>query len=280
MAEARRKRGRSRWALTREQWLTWAEELPRSNSVVEGELWCDPDRAEVSIEKRFARQLDVGPGSTILLESAGRPHELVVTSIREIDWMTLELNFYVVVEPGVLDDVAVFRVAAACLPPEHEQAVQDRLNREHPGVTVFRLRPILSRVVEMMAGLALAERVLGGFTVLVGLAILAGAVSAAGIRRAREVALLKTLGATRRGVVVLLATEYGLTGLVAGLIGGFGAVILAWVYAEQVFGMDSGIDWIALPLSGLTAGLLAAICGVAASGRALTARPVESLRTT
>ena len=44
-------------------------------------------------------------------------------------------------------------------------------------------------------------------------------------------------------------------------------------------GKEPAADHVAaLPLSGLTAALLAAVCGVAASGRALTARPVESLR--
>ena len=53
----------------------------------------------------------------------------------------------------------------------------------------------------MLDRIGLAVRFLGGFTVLAGIAILAGAVSAGSARRGREVALLKTLGMTRRGVV-------------------------------------------------------------------------------
>ena len=66
-AEARRKKqeeekpedreGARRWALTREQRLTYMKELPADNRIVEGKLWSDPKRAEVSVEKEFADDL-------------------------------------------------------------------------------------------------------------------------------------------------------------------------------------------------------------------------------
>ena len=54
-----------RWALTREQRLTYLRELPDDNQVVAGALWSDPRRAEVSVEQEFARDLGVGLGGTL-----------------------------------------------------------------------------------------------------------------------------------------------------------------------------------------------------------------------
>ena len=99
--------------------------------------------------------------------------------------------------------------------------------------------------------------------------ILAGAVSATAARHGGDVALLKTLGVTRPGVTALLATEYGLWGALAGVIGSGGALALAWGYLTHVADVDVTLPLMALPVATLGCGALTAVCGVAASARAL-----------
>ncbi len=111
-----------------------------------------------------------------------------------------------------------------------------------------------------------------------GLLILAGSVSSTNLRRRKEAALLKTLGVTRAGVVALFATEFALGGVVAGVIGGAGAVVIAWGFLEKVVGIEPALPLLAVPLTGLATAALAVFFGVGASARALAARPLESLR--
>jgi putative ABC transport system permease protein len=143
---------------------------------------------------------------------------------------------------------------------------------------MLRVRNLLEKAAEILARLGFGVRLLGAFTALAGIVILAGAVASTSLRRAREVALLKTLGLTRRGVIVLFATEYALGGLTAGLVGGLGAYALAWGFLEQVLELGAELPWMALPLAGVCGALLATVAGLAASLRALAVRPVESLR--
>ncbi len=277
------KRGKSpededRWALRREQRLTFLEELPADNEIVAGELWSKPGVAEVSLEKDYAEALDVEVGSVLALSIQGVPLELEVTSIRTVDWGTFGINFYMVVEPEVLEDAPHHRVAAVRLPPESEQSFQDALALGFPNVTMIRIREVLEKITGILSQLGLGVRLLGWLTVVAGLAILAGAVSAASLRRGAEVALLKTLGMTRRQVVAGFATEYALVGLVAGVIGSAGAGVLAWLVLTR--GME--IEWTLAPLShfGAVVGtvFLAVAAGLASSTWALGRRPVEALR--
>jgi putative ABC transport system permease protein len=103
-------------------------------------------------------------------------------------------------------------------------------------------------------------------------------VSAGSARRGREVALLKTLGMTRRGVAATFAVEYALVGLVAGTIGAIGGTVLAWGIVTRGFEMP----WAFAPLTLATAlagsVLLTVFAGLAASLRALERRPIEVLR--
>lgn len=271
-------RGRRRWTLTREQRLTYLRELPPGNVVVAGRLWSDPSRAEVSVEKEFAADLGARLGSVLTFDVQGVPFDFVVTTLRAVEWKTFGINFFLVAEPGFLEKAPQARVAAVRFPPGGDPRAQDVLAARFPNVTVLRVGDLLAKVAAVLDRVALGVQLLGGFTVAAGVAILVGAVAAASGRRGREVALLKTLGMTRRGVVGALALEYALVGAVAGLVGSFGAGVASWAVLTR--GME--VPWHFRPAAHLTAlagaTLLAAAAGVGASAGALRKRPVEVLR--
>lgn len=271
-------RGASRWALTREQRLTYMKELPADNRVVEGTLWGDPNRAEVSVEKDFAEDLGLKLGSVIRFDIQGVPVELTVTSVRTVDWQSFGINFFLVAEPGVLDKAPQNWLAAARLPKGTEQGLQDSLASSYPNVTVLRVREILEKVAGVLERIGVGIRFLGGFTVLAGIAILGGAVSASSARRGREVALLKTLGMTRKGVVGAFAVEYALIGLVAGVIGTVGAAVLSYAVVTRGFELPWEIQPVPMAVALVATVLLAVLAGLAASARALERRPIEVLR--
>jgi putative ABC transport system permease protein len=269
---------RHRWVLTREQRLTYLDKLPPGNVVVEGKLWSDPAHFEISIEQDFARNLGVGIGSTLTFDVQGVSIPLRVTSVRTVEWKTFGINFFLVVEPGVLESAPQMRVATARLPAGREQAIQDRLAAAFPNVMLLRIREILEKIVAVLDRIGLGVRLLGGFTVAAGIAILAGAISAGSARRGREVALLKTLGMTRRGVVLVFSVEYALIGFVAGTIGAAGGGVLAW--AVLTHGMDTPFHLHAAPFAAaiLSTMALSVLAGIAASASALSRRPIDVLR--
>lgn len=270
--------GRQRWVLTREQRLTWMRELPKDNRVVEGALWSDPRCFELSLEQKFAEDLGVGLGDLLTFDVQGVPIELTVTSLRSVEWESFGINFFLVAEPGALDAAPHFLIAASRLEPEGELALQRALAADFPNVSPVRIRPILEKLLAIFSRLALGVRVLGLFTVVTGLTILAGVASSSVVHRGREVALLKTLGLTRLGVVRLLGLEFALVGFVAGTIGACAAFALAYAFLEFVVETPADLPWIALAPTALAVALLSAACGLAASARALTSRPIESLR--
>jgi putative ABC transport system permease protein len=267
-----------RWALTREQRLTYLSVLPADNRVVEGRLWGEADKPEVSVEAEFAEEMGVSLGSTLEFDIQGVPLELHATSMRTVDWRTFGINFFLIVEPGVLDEAPQHRIATTWLPPDREQQIQDLLATSFPNVTLLKIRELLEKLAQVMERLATGVRFVGAFTVLAGIVILGGAVSAGTVRRGREIALLKTLGMTRKGVIAMLATEYALLGAVAGVIGTAGGLVLSWMVLTR--GME--LDWhFQLPptaLAVVASIVLTAATGIAASWTALRKRPVEVLR--
>lgn len=270
--------GDRRWVLTREQRLTSLETLPEDNRIVDGALWSDAERAEVSIEQDFAVDLGVGVGDTVTFNIQGVPLELLVSSIRTVEWERFSINFFLVVEPGVLDEAPRYRIASARLAATAELPLQDRLAATFPNVTMLRIREVLDKIIAVLRQLGFGVRLLGAFTVLAGIAILAGAVSAGAVRRGRQVALYKTLGMTRLQVVAVFTVEYALVGLVAGVLGTGGGVVLAWLVTR--FGFEIAWAWSpgVYALAVTTTILLSVLAGLAASTRALAVRPLAVLR--
>jgi putative ABC transport system permease protein len=269
---------RGRWALTREQRLTSLERLPDDNTVLEGELWAAPEVAEVSVEEEYARDLGLKLGSQIVFDVQGVPVALTVTSLRKVHWESFNINFFWVVEPGVLDRAPQMRIASVRLPAGGEQQLQDALAATTPNVTVFAIREVLEKVSAVLERIALGVRFLGGFTVLAGLAILAGAVAAGAAQRGREAALGKALGMTRLQVAALFATESAIVGLLAGAIGAVAGTALAAAVLEK--GMEIPFRFEIVPplVAIFLAALFAAAAGLAASARPLAQRPLEALR--
>lgn len=269
---------RASWVFTREQRVTWQARLPDHNTIVEGALWHRPELAELSIEQDFARDLGVGLGSRLAFDVQGVPMEFVVTSLRKVEWRSFAPNFFLVTEPGYLDDAPQFQIGAMRVDAAVEQSLQDALTEQYPNVTVIRVRGIIERVASILDQVALGVRMLGGFAVLTGLVILIGTVAATQLRRAREAALLKTLGVTRARVAAMFAWEYALRGAVAGALGAAGAYVLAYGFTSQVLELSRPPSLALCALAVLCATLLSVLGGLLASLRALWVRPLVVLR--
>lgn len=267
-----------RWGLTREQRLTYLDELPADNRIVDGVLWGDPELAEVSLERDFAAETGLGLGARLEYDIQGVTVETTVTSLRTVEWQTFGLNFFMVVEPGVLTEAPQTRVATVHLPDGREQTVQDTLAARFPNITLLRIRSILSKIAGILERLALGVRFLGAFTIVAGLIILASAVSAAASQRSREIALLKTLGMTRRQILAQSTTEHLAIGSLAALVGAVGGNLLAWAVLTR--GME--LEWAFRPLTTLSAAalcvLLTTATALAAAWPALVTRPLAVLR--
>jgi putative ABC transport system permease protein len=268
-----------RWTLTRELRLTYGEQLPRGNRVIAGAFPAGPSIPNgLSLEEDYARDLGVRVGDAVTLDVQGVNVDLTVTSLRTIDWRTMGMNFFLFAEPGPLDAAPQIRLATARLATADLPRIQAAVVSAFPNVTVIHVREVMDKVLAVLHNIALGVRSLGAFTIAAGVIVLGGTVAATQARRAREVALLKTIGMTRRDVLAVFAIEYALTGFVAALVGLAAASLLAWAVLTQLMELDWSPKWTEFALAAGVTVALAIAAGLIASARALSARPVEVLR--
>jgi putative ABC transport system permease protein len=154
------------------------------------------------------------------------------------------------------------------------RAVTDAL----PNVSGIRVEDVLSAIAALLNQIAAALTATGALTLLAGTFVLVGAIAASQRRRVREAVILRTLGATRSQIRAAWFTEFGILGVVAGLIAAIVGSAASFAVAHYLM----HTDWIFLPLTLIytLAGALALMLlfGYAGTAAALRARPAQLLR--
>ena len=273
---------RERGSLAREYTVTYRDGLARNERIVAGRFWSSPsDQPEVSIEESIRERFNIQIGDTIRFEVLGRPIEATVTSVRAVNWRDVRSGgFMFVFRPGVLDEAPHNYIATLRGPDaiEARARMQRDLVVAYPNVSVIDLREILETARSIVATITLGVTIVGGLVLATGVLILTGAVAMTKFRRVYEAAILKTLGASTRVVGSLLAFEYALLGLLAGLVGSLGGVGLSYAISRWAIEVTWRMPWRdALWGVALTTLLVAAV-GLAASADVLRRRPLATLR--
>jgi putative ABC transport system permease protein len=272
-----------RWALRREYRHTYRDTVVGSETVVAGEWWettgqrgrgaAGQTLPRISLEQDLAADLLVGLGDRLIWNVQGLLIETRVASLRTVDWARFEPNFFVVFEPGVLEDAPQMGVLLARGADADSRArVQRDVVERFPNVAVVDLTVLQQTLDDVIGKVTLAIRFMALFSVASGILILVGALATSRRQRMREVTLLRTLGARARVIRTVLLTEYAALGLLAGIAGTMLSTAGGWAVARFVFELP-----FRLPVGALAAfwggcALLTIVIG-AATGRDLARRP-------
>jgi putative ABC transport system permease protein len=258
----RRVRGEGGWVF-REANLTWADELDATNTIVAGEWWAPgTQRPEISVEQGIMLGLGLKLGDELTFEVGGFPLTATLTSVRRVQWDSLSPNFMLVLNPAALEDYPATFVASTYAP---ERAVMLDVVRRFPSITVIDLESVLEQVRSIMDRAALAIQYVFLFTLLAGVVVLLAAVQATREERRFEVALLRTLGASRRRVLAALVVEFASLGVLAGLLASLIASGVAYLLATRVFQLTFAFDPIVVGAGLVGGGVLVGLSGVLAT---------------
>ena len=216
--------GPAGWTLRREYRSTFRGQLVPTERIVAGTFTgrVAPGTAEVpiSVEQGLFDDMQLRLGDEIVWDVQGVPIHTRVGSVRAVEWRRLEPNFFVVFPLGVLEPAPKFYVAALNAPtPAASGRVQRAVVTAFPNVTAIDLALVLQTVDGILSKVSFAIEFLALFTVITGVIVLAGAVANGRYQRLRETVLLRTLGASRRQLVLIQLVEYAILGLLAALVG-------------------------------------------------------------
>src|SRR5262249_5034650 len=124
-----------------------------------------------------------------------------VANIRKTDAIRVGANNQFILSPGALDGFSAVYYGALRVKSERIGAVQAHIFEQFPTVTAVNAADILEIIQGLMDRVSLAVRFVAGFAIFGGLIVLASSVVGTRYRRMREVAILRTVGATRSTLI-------------------------------------------------------------------------------
>jgi len=266
-------------AVQRDLSLTWAADLPEGNELTAGQWWsAQPPQGVpgVSVEAKVAESLKLKLGDHLVFTVAGVNREAQVTSLRSINWDNFQPNFFMIFQPGTLQDLPTTYLTSFYLAPGHDTQIIE-LSRSFPAVTILPIDALLEQLRSILAQVTIAIEYVLLFVLAAGMTVLFSGLQSTLDERIRQGALLRALGAERQLLIKARRIEFGLLGATSGLLAALGAELVSLVLYRYAFDLPwHPHPWLLmLPVLGA---VMVGGAGVFGTRRALNASPLTVLR--
>lgn len=266
-------------AVQRDLSLTWSANLPEGNELTEGQWWSEQPSGEVpgvSVEAKVAESLKLKLGDHLIFTVAGVNREAQVTSLRTINWDNFQPNFFMIFQPGTLQDLPTTYLTSFYLAPGHDSQIIE-LSRSFPAVTILPIDALLDQLRSILAQVTIAVEYVLLFVLAAGMTVLFSGLQSTLDERIRQGALLRALGAERQLLIKARRIEFGLLGATSGLLAALGAELVSLALYRFAFDLPwHPHPWLlVLPVLGA---LMVGGAGVLGTRRALNASPLTVLR--
>ncbi len=276
--DGEREETEGRVGIGREINLTWRADLPAENTIVEGE-WFTGEEGEmaVSVETNVADRLSIGLGDKLTFLIGAREVVTTVTSLREVDWNTMQPNFFMILSPGTLNDFPATYITSFYLPAEQKLTINNFL-RNFPTITVIEVDTIIKQIQSVIGQVSTAIQFVLIIVIVAGVLVLSAQVQSSMEERKQETVILRTLGAKGSLIRWSIALEFLLLGVIAGFMATFAAEATLWVLQSSVFNMEPSIHWSLWWIGPVTGGAFVSIVGLLMTVNLLRTRTADLLR--
>ena len=119
----------------------------------------------------------------------------------------------------------------------------------------------MMQIKDLISKAAMAIQAIFGFTLIAGIIVLFAALQSQKAERRRELAILKTIGASRKQLKQTILLEFALVGAISGLLAGTFAMISSNIAAYSLFDLEPTFNAYLIIIGVVSGALLVGIAG-------------------
>lgn len=255
----------NRGSLGREANLTWASKLQNHNTVLSGQ-WLNDQPVSglpgVSVEVRVAERMNIKLGDTLTFNIGSEVIKVNVTSLREVNWQSMQPNFFFVLHPDAMQGYSPTYITSFYLDNLRKTELV-KLMQPFSSVTLFDVEAQVNQLRDIVEQVSVAVEFILVLVLIAGALVLIAQVQASMDERQQELAILRTLGAKGRMIRASVLFEFIIIGAVAGLMAALANELSLYLLQTHIFQMQGQWHiqyWLVAPAVGaLTVGVLGAI---------------------
>ena len=268
------------WVLRGDRAFTWTDgDYIGGSRVSDGMLWDDTmEGLQASFDKEAAVAFGVQLGDALELNILGELVTATISSFRDIEWDSFDLNFVIILSAPPFADSPHTFMGGVYMPEENVSAVQRAIGENIPNILPIAtgaIFDVITRLLQRAAGLLQAMAI---FLMLCGFPMILATVIEHRRRRLQNAATLRLLGADRRTVVLAGIVEFSLMALLAVLPASLLGALAGYAVVENIFSLEWNMQW--ATMLGVAAASIALFLLIGAADIARTAKqsPLPLLR--
>ncbi len=258
--------------------ITYADEIPDQNKVVEG-LWLSENQgmAQFSVEQGMAERLELKLGDQLTMTVGSQILQASVTSIRSVVWENFKPNFFLIANSELIEPYPQTWLLSALIKDQDKADLKQLLQR-YPSVTLLDISELMARVRAIVDKATVALQFFFLFALASATIVLLAAIQTGKHEREVESSLLRALSAHTNQLYRVHILEYTMMG---GLIGFFSACIASlagWAISVYFFKIEFELSPAVWIYSLISACLVLTLAGTLVSRRVYNISPMKILR--
>ena len=237
--------GGDHWVLRGDRGISYSGDMPDNTSLTAGEWWPKDyaGQPQISFSAEAAEEIGIGLGDSLTLNILGRDITATITSLRDVDFSNAGMGFVILLNAATLQGAPHSHIATVYATEASEVPLLDELGQAFPNVTGIQIREAVLMVSGIVSSIAAAASIGSIATLITGLLILIGAAAASSEQRVYETAILKTLGATRREILISFVMRSAMVGALAATVALGAGLLGGWAVSHFVFESAFEIIW-------------------------------------
>ncbi len=268
------------WVLQGDRGVTYSADMPENTRLTEGAWWPEDYTGPplISFAAEEATEMGLKIGDALTINILGRDITGSIASFREVDFSTAGIGFILAMNPSALSGAPHSFISTVYAEKEAEAEILRDLATQYPNITAIRVKDAIDRVAEALGSIAAATSYGAAATLVTGFLVLIGAAASGNQARLYEASVLKTLGASRRSILMSFALRSALLGFSAGIVALAAGITGGWVVSAYI--LDTGFSVIWPSAFGIILGgiLATTIAGLAFAWGPINAHPARVLR--
>jgi len=267
---------------SREYRVSYRDSLVSSEKITSGN-WIGKADANtiipISIEEKFAGHNHLKIGDKMLFNVQGVNMETKIASFRKVNWNRIQTNFLVLFPAGVLEQAPQYFVFTTHVPSAAASAkYQQAIVKSFPNISIIDLALVLKLLDDILGKISFVIRFMAGFSIVTGLIVLVASVLISKYQRIQESVLLRTLGASKRQILIITGLEYFFLGSIAALTGILISVPGSWALAKYSFDTPFSPPLLPVFILFFVVAMVTVFIGLFNSRGVLNRPPLEVLR--
>lgn len=253
--------------------LTFREDLSETETLLKGRDfkgsfdWEKDELAEVSVEYRYADRLGLKLGDTLEFDILDMPIKAKIIGIRKIKWTSFMPNFFIVFQPGVIDDAPkTYLAVSPALEMNKKVWLQNEITSRFPNISMIDVEQVIQKMMTLLRQMSWALQVMAILSILVGLFVLYSLIQHQMAQRKKDITLLKVLGMQLPQLKKMVLLEFLMLALSASLLGGLLSMLVTYVFSYFFFdGIWAFDPWTPLLLASFLTGICLLVSFIASS---------------